>query len=170
MGYKAQCIHLVPVDKQVHLHKVGGSVVGKLIVQGCIALGAGLESIEKVIDYLVQRHIVMHFHKTAVQILHVLVYAAPVLAERHDIPHKFIGSYDGGLHIGLICFLNGDRIGVVVGVIHHDCAAVCLHHFIYNGGQRRHKLQVKLPLKPLLNHLHVEHAQKTAAEAEAQGR
>ena len=37
-----------------------------------------------------------------------------------------------------------------------------------NAGQSGNKIQIELPLQPLLNDLHVEHAQKAAAEAEAQ--
>ena len=36
-------------------------------------------------------------------------------------------------------------------------------------GQGGHQVQVELPLQPLLDDLHVEHAQKAAPEAEAQG-
>ncbi len=37
-----------------------------------------------------------------------------------------------------------------------------------DAGQGGHKIQIELPLQPLLNDLHVEHAQKAAPEAETQ--
>ena len=39
---------------------------------------------------------------------------------------------------------------------------------VNNGGEGGDQIQIELPLQPLLNDLHVEHAQKAAAEAEAQ--
>ena len=56
-----------------------------------------------------------------------------------------------------------------MGVIHHDHAAVGLDDLIDDGGQGGDQIQVKFPLQPLLDDLHMEHAQKAAAEAEAQG-
>ena len=65
--------------------------------------------------------------------------------------------------------LDRRRVRVVVGIVHRDHGAVGLVHVVDDGGQGRHQVQVKLPLQPLLDHLHVEHAQKAAPEAEAQG-
>ncbi|CAN3974124.1 Tyrosine recombinase XerD, partial [Dysosmobacter welbionis] len=61
------------------------------------------------------------------------------------------------------------RVRVVVGIVHRDHGTVGLVHVVDDGGQGGHQIQVELPLQPLLDHLHVEHAQKAAPEAEAQG-
>ena len=55
-----------------------------------------------------------------------------------------------------------------MGVVHLDHGTVGLIDVVDNAGQRGHKVQVELPLQPFLDDLHVEHAQKAAAEAEAQ--
>ena len=68
----------------------------------------------------------------------------------------------------LVSLGNGNGIGIIVGVIHHDLAAVSLDHLIYDGGQCGHKLKVKFAFKPLLDDLHVQHTKEAAAEAEAQ--
>ena len=64
--------------------------------------------------------------------------------------------------------LNVCRIGVVVGVVDHDDAAVGFDDFINYARQGGDELKVKLTLKALLNDLHVQHPEEAAAEAEAE--
>ena len=64
--------------------------------------------------------------------------------------------------------LNVRRIGVVVGVVDHDDAAVGFDDFINYARQGGDELKVKLTLKALLNDLHVQHPEEAAAEAEAE--
>ena len=111
----------------------------------------------------------MQLHQVGVQVLHVLELAPAVLAHGHDIAHILVGSDDGDLHIGLLGMLDDGGIGVIVGVIHLDQGAVGLIHMVNDGGEGGDQVQIELPLQPLLDDLHVQHAQKAAAEAEAQG-
>ena len=103
-----------------------------------------------------------------VQILHVLELAAPLLTHGHDVAHIVLRADDGHLHIRLLRVLDQGGIGVVVGIVHLQHGAVGLVDVIDDGGQRGHKIKVELPLQAFLDDLHVEHAQKAAAEAEAQ--
>jgi hypothetical protein len=168
VGDEAQRVHPVAVEQQVHLHQIAGAVAGQLIVQRGVALGVGLQRVEKVVDDLVQRHLIVQLHQMGVQILHVLELAAPLLAHGHDVPHKVLRRDDGHLDVRLLRVLDGARIGVVVGVVHLHHGAVGLVDVVDDAGQRGHQVQVEFPLQPLLNDLHVQHAQKAAAEAEAQ--
>ena len=168
MGDEAQGVHAVAVEQQVHLHQIAGAVAGQLIVQRGVALGVGLQRVEEVVDDLVQRHLVMQLHQMGVQILHVLELAAALLAHGHDVAHEVLGGDDGHLHIRLLRVLDGAGIRVVVGVVHLDHGAVGLVDVVDDAGQRGHKVQIELPFQPLLDDLHVEHAQEAAAEAEAQ--
>ena len=165
MGDEAQRVHAVAVEQQIHLHQIAGAVAGQLIVQRGVALGVGLQRVEKVVDDLVQRHLIVQLHQMGVQILHVLELAAPLLAHGHDVPHKVLRRDDGHLDVGLLRVLDGARIGVVVGVVHLHHGAVGLIDVVDDAG---HQVQVEFPLQPLLNDLHVQHSQKAAAEAEAQ--
>ena len=110
----------------------------------------------------------MHLHKTGVEVLHILIVAAPVLTQRHDVAHKLVRRDDSHLDIGLIRLRDGGHLRVVMGVIDHDNAAVRLDDLVDDRGERGDKVKVKLALKPLLNDLHVQHTEKTAAEAEAE--
>src|SRR5699024_11520738 len=49
--------------------QVGGLVLLQLVVQGGVALGAGLEGVEKVVDDLVEGHGVVQLHQVGVQVL-----------------------------------------------------------------------------------------------------
>ena len=91
------------------------------------------------------------------------------MAQGHDIAHVVRGGDDGHLGVRLLRRLNGAHVGIVVGIVHHDHAAVGLGDLIDDRGQGGNEVQVKFPLQPLLDDLHMEHAQKAAAEAEAQG-
>ena len=168
MGDEAQGVHLVAVQQQVHLHKLAGAVVGQLVVQGGIALGVGLQGVEEVINDLVQGHLVVHLHQVGVQILHVLELAPAGLAQRHDVAHVLVGGDDGDLDVGLLRALDGGGVRVVVGIVHPHQAAVGLVDVVDDRGQSSYQFQVELPLQPLLDDLHVEHAQKAAPKAKAQ--
>ena len=168
MGDEAEGVHAIAVEQQIHLHQLAGAVAGQLIVQAGVALGVGLQGVEKVVNDLIQGHLVMELHQMGVQILHVLELAPPILAHGHDVAHEVLGRDDGHLHIGLLGVLNGAGVGVIVGVVHPHHGAVGLVHVVNDVGQGGHQVEIELPLQPLLNDLHVEHSQKAAPEAEAQ--
>ena len=65
--------------------------------------------------------------------------------------------------------LDGGGVRIVMGVVHLHHGAVGLIDMVDDRGQRGDQVQVKFPLQPLLDDLHVEHAQKAAPEAKAQG-
>ena len=169
MGDEAQRIHLIAVEQQVHLHQIAGTVAGKLIVQRGVALGVGLQGIEKVINDLVQGHLVMQLHQMGVQILHILELAPAVLTHGHDVAHILVGGDDVHLDVRLLRPLDEGGVRVVVGIVHRHQFAVGLINVVDNGGEGGHQIQVKFPFQTLLNDLHVEHSQEAAAETEAQG-
>ena len=111
----------------------------------------------------------MQLDEPGVEVLHVLVLPAPVLAEGHDVADELLGRDYGDVHIGLAGLLDGGGVGVVVGVVHAHDAAVGLFDLVDDGGQGRDEVEVELALQPLLDDLHVQHAEEAAAEAEAEG-
>ena len=169
MDDEGQGIHLLAVEQQVHLHQLAGLIALQLVIQAGIALGVGLQGIEEVVNDLPDGHGVVQLHQVGVQILHVLEHAPTVLAHGHDVAHIVGRGDDGHLGKGLPCLGDGAGVGVVVGVVHPNHLAVGLGHLVDDRGQGGHQVQVKLPLQPLLDDLHVEHPQKAASEAEAQG-
>ena len=168
MGNEAEGVHLIAIEKQVYFHKIAGPVAGQLIVQRGVSLGVGLQGVKKVVDDLVQGHLVMQLHQMGIQILHILEFAPAILTHGHDIAHILVGGDDIHLDIRLLRPLNNRGIWVVVGVIHCHHVAVGFIDMVDNGGQGRDQIQIEFPFQPLLNDLHMEHSQKAAAEAEAQ--
>ena len=169
MGDEREGVHLLPIEEHIHLDQLAGPVSLHLVVQRGIALGVGLEGVKEIIDDLVEGHGVVELHQIRVQILHVFELRPALLAHGHDVPHIVGGRDDGHLGKGLPRLLNVGWVGVVVGIVHLYHGAVGLSDLIDHRGQSGHQIQVELPLQPLLDDLHVEHAQKAAAEAEAQG-
>ena len=170
MGNKGQSIYLLSVEQQIHFHQIAFPIIGHFIIQGSIALGAGFQCIKKVINDLTQRHLIVQLHQVLIQILHIFEFAPPLLAHRHNIAHIIRRRDDGHLGIRFLGKGNGTRIGIVVGVIHPHHCTIGLGDLINNRRQSGHQIQVKFPLQPLLDDLHVEHSQKAAAETKAQGR
>ena len=111
----------------------------------------------------------MQLHQVGVQILHVLELAPAVLAHGHDVAHILVGTDDGHPYIGLLRVLDDRGVRVVVGIVHLHHGAVGFVYMIDDAGQGGHQVQVELPLQPLLDDLHMQHPQKAAPEAEAQG-
>ena len=168
MRDEAERVDLIAVEEHIHLHKVARLILAQLIVERGVALRARLERVEEIIDYLVERHLIVQLNKARVEILHVLVLAASVLTQRHDVADVLLRRDDGHLHIRLVRLGDGRGVRVIVGVVDHDGAAVGLYDLVDNGGERCDQLKVKFALQTLLDYLHMQHAKEAAAEAEAQ--
>ena len=76
MHDEGERIHLVAVEQHIDLDQIARPVVEQLVVERSIALGARLERVEKVVDDLVDRHLVVQLNQVGVQILHILEDAA----------------------------------------------------------------------------------------------
>ena len=168
VGDEAQRVHLIAVQEHIDLHEIGRDVLRELIVERGVALRLGLEGIEEIVDDLVERHFVMHFHEPLVEILHVFINAAALLTERHDVADELVRRDDRYLDERLERLGDGSRVGVVVWVIDEYRSAVGLFDLVNDRGERRDEIEVELALQPLLNDLHVQHAEEAAAEAEAE--
>ena len=110
----------------------------------------------------------MQLNQAGIQILHVLIHAAAVLTEGHDVANIVVRGNNRNLNIWFIGLCDHGRIRIVMGVIHHDGCAVGFFDTVDDRGQSRDQLEVELALEPLLNDLHMEHAQKAAAKTKAQ--
>ncbi len=110
----------------------------------------------------------MHLDKVGVEVLHVLELAAAVLTHRHDIADVIGRRDDRHLDVGLLGVLDVRGVGVVVRVVDAHHRAVGLVYLVDDARERGDEVEVKFALQPLLNDLHVQHAEEAAAEAEAQ--
>ena len=83
MDDKGEGVHHLAADHDVQLDQLGLLVAGKFIVKGGISFGAGFERIEKVVDNLVERQLVVQLYAVGVQILGILIGAAALLTQLH---------------------------------------------------------------------------------------
>src|SRR5919202_2810969 len=74
----------VAVDQHVELHEVALAILKHLVVEPRVAATDGLELVVEVEDDLGERKLPVELHAARVHVAHVLVYAAPFCAERHD--------------------------------------------------------------------------------------
>ena len=168
MGDEGQSIHLIAVEQHIYLDQFRGAVIIQFVVQTGVTLGAGLQGVKEVVDDLTDGHGVVQLTQGGVQVLHVLEDAAALLTQGHDVAHIVGGCHDGHVGVGLLGSRDGAYVGVVVGVIHHDDGAVGLGDLVNDRGHGGDQVQIELALQTFLNDLHVEHTQKSAAEAETQ--
>ena len=103
-----------------------------------------------------------------VDVLHVLKDTAAVLAKLHDIAHKVGGCQDLCFYHRLFGTLDQCRIRIVGGVVDELHLAVGHGDTVDNGGCCGDQIQIVLPFQTLLNDLHVQQSQETAAESKAQ--
>jgi hypothetical protein len=160
-------VHHVAVKQNIQLHKLGGAVVVHLVVKACVALCAGFQRVEEVVDDLAQGQVVVELHPVGVDIFCVLINTAALLAKLHHRADIGGRRKDAGLHKGLGCALDDRGVRIICGVVDGDLASAGQREAVDNRGQRGDDVQIVFALQPLLNNFHVQKAQKTAAEAEA---
>ena len=110
----------------------------------------------------------MQLNTRGVEVLHILEFAAPVLAQIHDRADVFGRGDEVRLRIRLLRLGNFGGVGVVERGIDVELRAVGLGDLIDDVRGRRDEVEVIFALETLENDLHVQKAQKAAAEAEAQ--
>ena len=109
MHDEGQGVHHLAVEHHVQLHQVRLLVSHHLIVKGSVAAGAGLEGVKKVVHDFVERELIVDVHPARVDVLHVLKYAPPLLAQVHDVAHELGGRENMGVGNRLL------RLGMVPG-------------------------------------------------------
>ena len=161
MDDKGEGVHHLAADHDVQLDQLGLLVAGKLIVKGGISLGAGFERIEKVVDNLVERQLVVQLYAVGVQILGILIGAAALLTQLHDGADVGGGSEDAGFDIRLLCRFDVRRVGVVGRIVDHHHAAVGHVQLVDYAGSGGNQIQVELSFQTLLDNLHMQQSQKS---------
>ena len=168
MDDEAESVHHIAVEEYIQLDKLAGNIAHHLVVKGSIALGTGLQHIEEIVYYLIQRKLIVKLHTGIVKVLHVLEHASPVLTQLHDIADVVRGSENARLYHGFLSHLNKSRVGIVGGIVDILHLAVGHSDLVDNGGGCGYEVKVVLSLKALLYYLHVEESEEAAAESEAQ--
>ncbi len=156
------------VEQYVQLDQLAAGIAVELVVEGRIAARARLERVKKVVDDLVEGHFVVNLHASRLNVLHIDVHAALLLAQLHDGAHIVGRREDLRRNHGLLHVVDVGRIGQISGVVDVQLGTVGLDHVVDHRGRGGNQIQIELALQALLNDLHVQQTQEARAEAEAQ--
>ncbi len=169
MDDEREGVHVVAGQQDVELHEVAGAVLGELVVQRGVALGAALELVEEVEDELGQRDVEPHLHRLVRQVVHVGHDAAVLHGQLHHGAGELGRHDDLGGEVGLLDVVDARDVGEVLGAADVGRLAVGEADVVVHRRARGDEVEVELALQALLDHLHVEEAEEAHAEAEAQG-
>ena len=139
----------------------------ELVVHAGVAPGHALELVEEVEHDLGQRQLVGQVHLLAV-VGHVDLHAALDVGQRHHRAHAVLRHVQLHLDDGLADLADAPQVGHLAGVLDLQHRAVVQLHLVDHAGRGGDEVLVELALQALLHDLHVQQAQKAAAEAEAQ--
>ena len=140
-----------------------------MIVKRGIAFRDGLQFVVEVDDDFCQGHVVIQFHTVARHIFLFDQFAALAQAKGHDVADIVCAGDNRGADIGLLDTVYLGGIGHSGGIVHLAQGAVLVKDVIAHVGHRGDDVHIELAVQTLLHNLHVEQAQKAAAETEAQG-
>ena len=155
------------VHQDIDLHEIALAIAVELVVEAGIAPADGFEPVVEIEHHLVQRQLVDR-HGAATHIGQLDLLTATLGAQLQNRAEIFVGHHDRGLDPGLVDALDARHVGIVGRVVEHELFAVRQSDVIDDRRCRRDDLQIEFPLEPLLDDLHMQQPQKSAAEAHAQ--
>ena len=113
--------------------------------------------------------IIVQLHAALIKVGHVAVFAAALLAKLHDVADVFRRRQDAGADERLLALQNFGGVGVIQRGIDLNGLAARLRDAVDDVRRGRDEVEVVFALQALHDDLHVQQAQKAAAEAEAEG-
>ena len=140
----------------------------EVVIKAGVAFGVGLELVEVVHDELGQRDLPQHLHRMLRQVVHGDERAATSYGEVHDRADVIGRDEDLRLQVGLLDPLDLTGVGHLLRGVQADHLAALAEHVILHGRRGGKQVQVELALQALLDHFHMQQAQKAHAEAEAE--
>ena len=165
---EGESVHLIAVQEKIELDEFARNIAFEFVVQRRVAAGTAFESVEKVVNDLVERQIVVKFHAGGIEIFHVVEHAAAILTKIHQAAHIVGGGDDACLHHRFVCRVDQVGSGVVRGVVDADKFAVFEFDLIDDARGGGDEIEVEFAFEALFDDLHVKKTEKTAAETEAE--
>ncbi len=158
------------VDEEVDFGEVALLEAEELIVHGRIAAADALEDVVEVVDDLGQRGAVFHHDAGGAEVLGFDELAAAVLGEFHDAADGFGGGDDLELDDGFADLGDLLHIRQFAGRVDAFGLAGGGEDLVADGRGGLEDVDIVFAFEAFLDDLHVQQAEKAAAEAEAQGR
>ena len=163
-----KCVHDFAVHEHVELHELVRAVAGVLVVHRAVAARDALHLVHEIHEDFIQREIHAEHDAARVKRLGVIYEAALVHDELEHGRNVFVRDHDEAAHDGLARLGDDGRVGEVFGIVHAQHFAVRLHDFVNDGGIRGDDVHAILAPQPLDDDLHVQQAEESAAETEAE--
>jgi len=117
---------------------------------------------------LVERQGAGQNHAPRVEALGGFDFAAPLQRDTHDIADALTWADDRGFDHRLFDLIDARHVRQLHGIVQLQRHAVFELHAVHNRRMRVDDVQVELAAQPFLHHLHVQQAQESTTEAEAQ--
>ncbi len=108
----------------------------------------------------------VHDHPRTIEIIGIFIFAPPFHAELHDVADILGKRNDLHADIRLFNMFYFSSIRHFGRIIYLDYIRIGKHNPVLYVWNRRNDVYPVLPLQALLNDLHMEQAEKTAAETE----
>ena len=168
MRERGECIHGLAVEQDVEFGELRRAERVDVVVERGVALRNALELVVEVDDDFAQRNVEMQFHAVSAHKFLLDELAALVETEFHDRPDEIGRRDDVGTDIRLLDVVDHHLLGQSRRVVHLLHLALFRIDHIRHVGNGRNHVHVELAVEPLLHDFHVQQAEKTAAEAEAE--
>ena len=140
----------------------------ELIVEACVALRAALQLIEIVENELTRGNLPNLLHRRGRNVVHGLERAAVRHGKLHDRAHVIGRNHDRRTQIRLFDMVDFRRIGHILRRMHAHHFFIGPVHVVFNARRGSDKVEAEFSLEALLDDLHMQKAQESHAEAEAQ--
>ena len=168
VGEGREGIDLLAVEEDIQFDEVGRSEAVHVPIEGGVALGDGFEFVVEIDDDLAERHVEEKLHAVAGDILLLDEFTTFAETECHDRTDVVGGGDDGRADIRLLNAVDLREIRHAGRVMYLDHAAVFgidVVRDVRDGGDDIH---IELAIQPLLDDLHVQETEESAAETKAQ--
>ena len=139
-----------------------------MIVERGIAARDRFQAVVEIEHDLVQRQLVDEHHALRGDVLELLLHAALLFEQREDAAEKVVVRQDRRLDDRLFDLRDAAGVGHLRGRVDLDHLAVGRRHAVAHAGRGRDQVEIEFALESLLHDLHVQQAEKAAAEAEAE--
>ena len=87
-------VNQLSIEHDIELDQLRFLVTIEFVFERAVAARLGFERVEKVIDNLVERHIVVQLYARRCDVFHVQHRAAPLLAQLHDAADIIVRNHD----------------------------------------------------------------------------
>src|SRR5207253_2560096 len=138
-----------------------------MIIERRIAFRNAFQPVIKIENDLVKRQLVNQHDAVGRDVLEFLLDAAFLIEQRQDAAEKFVISKYRGLDERLLDLYDTPGVRHFGRAVDLGDGTIGRGHAIPHAGRGRDQFEIEFTLKPLLDDLHVQQAEKSAAKAKS---